>query len=568
MKVCWCDDFVIFIVAGLLVFTHVVIQSRSRWRKYRAADNLAQLRLFRQRAANYFAAAWNKPKTISFLDNLVTQRMELRRVGWANSSYNTGANILSLVMATAMWNIIVDRPRWQTTGQTVAVLVGLSVFLFACIFPSFTKRLVDVYYGLYMILIACFLAWSHPDYFLFGSSAAFIIRLSLSLLHLKMTQVIFWNLVCVCTSCVYVWQDSSGSRSVPNSMYYMYELGMSACLVLAVLGFRHSTLNAVRQEINAMHLKIENSASMSLLDMVCDVVVELSNDLTMEHDSRELAALLMRSSGNPITSLPFCDFILNDSERENFRNKILATSSDDSVGTCRVTLSDSLCNHVRVETFFVRVCISEEQECRYLLGIREFSDEMPSMQSFESRTARSKTTRRMERKGTPSSLEYVSLEAGHTSPVAQGNLADVISSKDTPGSPVTKGEQADVAKSKEKSEQLHFAHLAATSLEAQSASMLLCMTQWNVKVPRTVCCSFHAYVMDAKAALRLLSQRQCVTNFPLRPPSGLQCQECGLFSEDYTGEDDELLACKLCQSQKVIAVGGEHGEFGNPAAEL
>eukprot|EP00930_Biecheleria_cincta_P008736 TRINITY_DN11027_c0_g2_i4.p1 TRINITY_DN11027_c0_g2~~TRINITY_DN11027_c0_g2_i4.p1 ORF type:complete len:590 (+),score=73.83 TRINITY_DN11027_c0_g2_i4:119-1888(+) len=556
MKLCLCEDVVILVVITTLILTHVSSRARQLWRKCNLADCSALIRSHVQHAIDILSALFWAPNADTFRERAITQKLEQRRLRWAHSSSATGATYLSAALALTVWNIVVENPRWMTAGQDVAAIAFLAVFVVAGNFLRFTRRLVDVFYATVMIINTCFLAFSTPNNFLFAEAATCFLRLPCGLFNLQVGHAIFWNLACTCISCIAVSTRNSGNSDVPKSMNYILELAMCFGSILTVSGFKESILSELRLDIDAANQRAEKSASMLLLDMVCDVIVELTSDLTITHDSRGFAALLMRSSGKPVTSLPFCDFIFNEVDRVMFMDKIsaLRMGPEETVGTCRVSLSDSLCNHVKVEMFFVKVCV-DEGELRYIIGIREFTDEIPSMQSFQKKTQKSKTARQVTGNGTPPMLEHVSFDTALAKHESQAGHADEAGQT----SPETQSAHVEVP---EKNDNLHFAKLAPSRVEAQSATILMTMGSWNCKVPRTTCCSYHAYAMDAKIAVRRLLQHECMDGFPLHSPSGVQCQQCGMLQPDWADHQQE--SCKLCSSTELVAFAdsedGEHND--------
>eukprot|EP00930_Biecheleria_cincta_P088190 TRINITY_DN7741_c0_g1_i8.p1 TRINITY_DN7741_c0_g1~~TRINITY_DN7741_c0_g1_i8.p1 ORF type:complete len:433 (+),score=48.28 TRINITY_DN7741_c0_g1_i8:3-1301(+) len=418
----------------------------------------------------------------------------------------------------------------MTSWQIIAIQIGLAMVIVTSYMPSLNSQLREIVYGVQMILLVVYTWSSCPDYHLFSSTSAFLIRIILSFSHMQVGSAAIWNTITVSANCVL--KSQSRLDDISPGMLYIWEVVSTAILLFAVAEVQRWSLTAIRQDIDVSNLKMENKACVSLLDMVCDVNVELSNNLSIMHDSRAFAALLMMSSGNSVENIPFCNFISVEDDRENFKSKLLAADAgiDAPVGTCRVSLSDSMRNPVNVEIFFVKVS-TQDGDCRFLLGIREFSefsDLIPEIRSFhpQQKNCRPfqpqhrKNTGALANRGTPSDSRHVSLE--------------------TKELPLVLG-------ASQKHRNLRFPNMACTQLNAMCSDIMSQMGDWNIDASMTFCCTYHAYVSKLKEAYGMMSRTRC-KDFPNQAPDGFQCQECGLFADNRELEREER-ECSFCRSR-------------------
>eukprot|EP00930_Biecheleria_cincta_P088189 TRINITY_DN7741_c0_g1_i6.p1 TRINITY_DN7741_c0_g1~~TRINITY_DN7741_c0_g1_i6.p1 ORF type:complete len:555 (+),score=72.40 TRINITY_DN7741_c0_g1_i6:44-1666(+) len=525
MILCWCTDTVIFAVGALLIVIQCSIKLKYAWRSCSQGSiiNKQVLSQLKFGCVSLRAALQSlvNPTAKSGLDKLLEDKLELRRAAATHSLHLALANGLSVTLAAIMWNIAWDKPRWMTNLQVIPVLIGFAIVVVTSYMPSLNPRLREIVYGVQMILLAIYTGSSSPEYIQFSSTSAFLIRIILSFSHMKVGSAVIWNMVIVVANCVL--ESQNPLSNIPPGMLYIWEVLCTAILLFTVAEVRRWTLTAIRQDIDVSNLKMENKGCVSLLDMVCDVNVELSNNLSIMHDSRAFAALLMMSSCNSLTNVSFCNFICGDHEKDNFKNKLLAADAgiDAPVGTCRVSLSDSMRNPVKVEIFFVKVS-TQDSDCRFLLGIREFTDSIPEIRSFQSQGT--KRPRALANKGTPSDAEHVSFETSELS-----------------------GSSSSVLGAARKQRNLRFPHLACTRLDAMCSEIMVDMTNWNIDARMTFCCTFHAYVSQLKEAYGMMSRTTC-WDFPPRAPSGFQCQECGLFAGNPECDEEEL-ECSFCTSR-------------------
>eukprot|EP00928_Gymnodinium_smaydae_P046128 TRINITY_DN3072_c0_g1_i2.p1 TRINITY_DN3072_c0_g1~~TRINITY_DN3072_c0_g1_i2.p1 ORF type:complete len:453 (-),score=43.01 TRINITY_DN3072_c0_g1_i2:90-1448(-) len=382
-----------------------------------------------------------------------------------------------------------------------------------------TSKLVELYYAAMMTTVALFVWTSSADEFFFIFLSAYVIKFSLSVHFLNMRSVVLWNLVVLSVEVVH-----EAQHVMQNSQRYVgLQLAAYTFVIIAVTaGFKRWSISAARQEIYISNLKVENSASSSLLDLVCDVVVQVDSKLNIKHESLALKAMLMKTGGATTKGVPFTSFTVDDQERQRFAWQLLTphTASEGKVGTFRTTLSDSLRNRVSADVFFVAIEMDVDV-VHYLLGVRECNERdvmgAPSFPAREDTNADNETVARSSsKKGTPSNYERADFNeaVGPSPPVA--------------------------------SDHLHFPQLLLTSTNAQYISMLHCLSSWNVNVDSTTCCSFHAYVRAAKMVMAEFRKVPCRAGFPNLALEGTQCQMCGVIE---AGEGN--LSCGLCESRNV-----------------
>lgn len=82
---------------------------------------------------------------------------------------------------------------------------------------------------------------------------------------------------------------------------------------------------------------------------------------------------------------------------------------------------------------------------------------------------------------------------------------------------------------------------AVTSDKAKQLSLLDALLHWNIRVPASSCCVFHAYLHEAIATIRVLKQRNCERVVMWY---NWQCPRCGLLEEP--PEDGGVPECILC----------------------
>eukprot|EP00928_Gymnodinium_smaydae_P009078 TRINITY_DN13352_c0_g1_i1.p1 TRINITY_DN13352_c0_g1~~TRINITY_DN13352_c0_g1_i1.p1 ORF type:complete len:237 (-),score=15.04 TRINITY_DN13352_c0_g1_i1:716-1354(-) len=212
---------------------------------------------------------------------------------------------------------------------------------------------MEVCYAVLMIAASFFVFYSSPETFVIQFAFVFIMQLLLSVHFMKLSSALLWNFVALIANIVSAMQNHV-QHAEPSLIFAMFLLTF-AITIIATAGVKRWMISSARQEIHISSLKIENSASSALLDLVCDTVVQLDSKLNINHDSRAFKALLMKTSGATTKGMPFSSFIADDLERQTFEARLLnaRTTAERGVGTFRtfrqLTQSPS-CRHILRQT--------------------------------------------------------------------------------------------------------------------------------------------------------------------------------------------------------------------------
>eukprot|EP00928_Gymnodinium_smaydae_P034049 TRINITY_DN24217_c0_g1_i1.p1 TRINITY_DN24217_c0_g1~~TRINITY_DN24217_c0_g1_i1.p1 ORF type:complete len:539 (-),score=61.70 TRINITY_DN24217_c0_g1_i1:211-1827(-) len=507
MRLCFCVDTVNFFVGALLVVIHSCLCTR------RLARNVSLRRVCRAciiigmdamlRAKAYLTKR-NTSDELTAFDVLAKRKLEQRKIEIARVSFFSIANLL------------LDHGRFSD-GQTICLLCAMALSICAYSAPPSTPCLRDIYYSGMMILCTAYMFASPPDLFFFGVRTAFFIRLVLSVTSLNVAQIVIWNLAALGASGIYT--ASIPNQSSTNALLLTVDIMATFTFIVVSIGFERWIVSTEHREAQVSLLKINNSSSMLLLDMMCDVVLELSDKLMIASESRRFAALMMKSPLVSLVGQPFAGFIEDELGRQTFENHLIAgTGENGKVGVCNATLRDSERNSIKVEIFYVKVEMDADIY-HYLVGLRESNQEpcgiAPSFSAPEPRKCRPS-----EQNGTPS----VSSRTDLIQPCIRKRRRGIKGGLRNP-------------------------HLRKTESNARCISMENCLSSWNINVQRGVCCAYHAYVLAGKNVFAYLAGAPCRKTFPIFPTEGLQCQTCGTIIGD--AEEDEYDTCPACNSLEL-----------------
>eukprot|EP00929_Paragymnodinium_shiwhaense_P022005 TRINITY_DN14197_c0_g1_i10.p1 TRINITY_DN14197_c0_g1~~TRINITY_DN14197_c0_g1_i10.p1 ORF type:complete len:548 (-),score=80.88 TRINITY_DN14197_c0_g1_i10:230-1873(-) len=113
------------------------------------------------------------------------------------------------------------------------------------------------------------------------------------------------------------------------------------------------------------------SASMRMIDLLCDAVVELGKDLCVIAEVPKVVSMLFLQGSTNLRGLRLSNFMEADCQ-QRFTDMLEGAGEGDGpdVGAFNVTLLDSMGNPLHLEVFYIHIAASVGKT-RYLLGLRE-----------------------------------------------------------------------------------------------------------------------------------------------------------------------------------------------------
>jgi len=127
-------------------------------------------------------------------------------------------------------------------------------------------------------------------------------------------------------------------------------------------------------EVQAKAGQCTQSAVSSLLDLLCDVVIDLDHGLKLKSAPAKFAGMLMRQGGRTLEGCDFMSYIKTDGDRSRFENMVRSRTVDEDQSTApsMVTLGlrDSIGSVVRVAMYHVPYT-SIGGQTHHLVGIVE-----------------------------------------------------------------------------------------------------------------------------------------------------------------------------------------------------
>jgi len=296
----------------------------------------------------------------------------------------------------------------------------------------------------------------------------------------------------------------------------------------------------------AATLEGQSRALTRLLNLMCDIVVELDRDLCLVEDSQHLSAFL--TLGGRTTSLKgskLQEFMAAEEDKQHFEQRLLGPMESESVseahsellpGALPVKMRDSMGNILNMELFYTPCDILGQR--RFFLGLREQADEpISQLPNFVRRQRRRSRSRRAVR----------AAGLARDSSAEQSSSVESSQSEQDLESEGSETGDSDVLQRV----QLLDPRWQPVGEKGRILALLRALQKCNVRVKPTRCCPWHAAVASMKEVLSKFAGYQCVNDFTVA--GNWQCACC--FSVEHSQQDGETSpvtapeVCSLCNTK-------------------
>eukprot|EP00438_Fugacium_kawagutii_P014333 Skav219410 [mRNA] locus=scaffold377:65360:68966:+ [translate_table: standard] len=304
-------------------------------------------------------------------------------------------NVLLVLLSSAwfnlgviLYNVAMERPRWISTSGCWILLATTVVLLVAQVPSMLTTSNLDVWSAVLQLLVLAFvspLATSADEalvcaFILFTAVCAPAAAFSTSSSMILGVQVLF---ILVSLVRVFIEADEfeAAAKCSQLNNANTYVLAHVSFLPLALLG-SHWAHQLIASRVDAHFRESKSnsqlSATMALLNLTCDAVVELDGDLRLQCHSSRLCALLLRNRPATLQGTKFTDLVApKDSKRVT---EILENQGTESSGASayafRTHLVDSCASKIRTEVFQVKYATASGEKC-HIIGLRDCTDLQP-----------------------------------------------------------------------------------------------------------------------------------------------------------------------------------------------
>ena len=288
-----------------------------------------------------------------------------------------------VLLAMVQWNIIFKKPRWMTDAFSWLMVGCFASLVFTQLFPCLLSvYTLDFWYLLGSASLACCLwpQFVHAEYLTAVSGVVLVVyRLPAAIMTHHYFFVLLANLISVLMTYLRtVLEDHE--EAVAWAVHGEVICTLAVVLLSSIM--RSALERFAEQFVRGTKATTELNAASALLELTCDAVLELQEDLTVATCSPQLAAMLLRGQGNCMAGLSFTDFVAGSDDKQRAA-EILRNSTDCEANEQRKTVSarafhtrlvDACGSKFRTEVFQVSYH-KLDGSIHHLLGLRDFTDQ-------------------------------------------------------------------------------------------------------------------------------------------------------------------------------------------------
>jgi len=433
--------------------------------------------------------------------------------------------------------------------KIIPFMVYWAVCTMVCLRPGMvTRQNTDVWY---VAIIACLAAatwaWSKESWWFMSGRIATLITLMLT----ETCMRLWVSLACSIGLMFFRFHMLSVVSGGLRANYVAWDIACRALAVGCMVVWRLRNLDFWRVHFGERELKQQNVAMTRLLDLLCEVTVELDTALRITHATPKLSAMLMLGVHPSLQGMHLQEFMPLEEDRRRFES-FAQSSLRELSGTMPSAMYATLRGpgaFLQVEIFCVQFQ-SVKGASHLFIGIREIS-EQPGRLSVGGTVAveyDSSEPFSVAAAGPPSlpphacpragslTLSTESDSASEGPPAAQA-AAPPPQVLGAPRRRRTQRRLPSLSVGVRTPQRLALPEMLGTSRQAQEHSLVQTMLSWNLRVALAPCCAFHAYLEKASTRIAELLRQRCVAQF--EPIADTQCPKCGLLGEDCGGVQEQ-----------------------------
>lgn len=457
--------------------------------------------------------------------------------------------VATFVCGMVMTNILDSTERMMSDLQILSLVVFYGICAAANLCPSMVSSRT---LGLWQVVLLSNLTFmvvtadSRLGITRF-EGISFLWRIAVSSAFLSFRILIAWNIAHVTICCsVYVYITPVDPEALSVWLFASFAIISATAHVGFSVMWHGMRLANLREDMEIAARTSESGAIATLLNTICDVVVELSSDLVIDEVSPRFETLMMLDPNQTSKGMKLQEFMTTDEDKHLFEDRLLSSSMGMAplAGALHVQVRDRRGSTIGVQVFHVQFK-GIADTTRYLIGIREFVDPTKPVARTPGTGARLIDRHASDLRaanGTPSTNRSSSLgshEAPGEGPAGEGPPARAARRGSRFGNTSFPSSQS----SRAQNVTLVIPQGCATTDFAKEASLLEALSLWNVQAPRVYCCPFHLATLEAERSVRKLKRKPCCKDF-IGAVSG-QCERCGALAE-VDHKDPAGGYCHLC----------------------
>eukprot|EP00928_Gymnodinium_smaydae_P086558 TRINITY_DN7079_c0_g1_i6.p1 TRINITY_DN7079_c0_g1~~TRINITY_DN7079_c0_g1_i6.p1 ORF type:complete len:535 (+),score=54.84 TRINITY_DN7079_c0_g1_i6:68-1672(+) len=470
---------------------------------------------------------WNRALEKDPSDEYVDKEIERYMVQNMQRALFSGRHIFCAILCVVLFDTYNGDLPISDIQVLLLMIVGVMTTFGNTVENLVNTTTVHIWYALLLLFTGSFVVAddsAHAALVQKWSLRLVPLRMLLSMSYVRCSVVFTFNFISS-MACVYAYSRATplcAEESARLSTMILWEM----MIVIAISYLSSASESSLRAQIvstlQVTCLQGEGKAMMRLLDLVCDVVLELDSQKCISEHSQRFSALLGLSPLFNAQGVHLETFMPNADDRERFHQMLCSASAGvNSVpSVTHVTLRDGRGMRLEAEVFCVHFRGLRDSS-RFYVGIQETQD-VPVMNLPNVRA--SKSNRRTQ-------------VASHNRTEQRDVGSDAVDLQ-TPAIEAAESSDVDVSVG----ERLLHTRWRPTTYEGKRLSLMSSMISWNFKIGSRQCCAYHTACNEVLSAVNSMKQEPCKSGF--ETDFTAQCSKCGSL-DDWNNVCDGL-ECPTC----------------------
>eukprot|EP00928_Gymnodinium_smaydae_P035982 TRINITY_DN25230_c0_g1_i1.p1 TRINITY_DN25230_c0_g1~~TRINITY_DN25230_c0_g1_i1.p1 ORF type:complete len:636 (-),score=112.70 TRINITY_DN25230_c0_g1_i1:61-1968(-) len=306
------------------------------------------------------------------------EEVAARRLHALQRTHSFVSFALNATMIARVYNTLNAEDRFLSGVHDVALLVAYGIFLLTKLYPDSINNSRTVYAWYFMWWVVTVVSSSpyalEHNYIIFFCIPASILRFIWGAFLLDVLVSVPCDFV---ISVVLTYNYRINAADSEFRMFAMCEFCSWLFIAVALCHWQEMVVADAGQRLYINSTKSEHLAALSLLDLVCDAVVEIDDDLRCIADAPKLSTILHRNTNSSLANVHFANFIKTEEDKRRFEGNMKAKQGEKSwmrADMMYVQLSDSFNLDVRVALYYVHFLFPGKR-VYHLVGLQEQGDQ-------------------------------------------------------------------------------------------------------------------------------------------------------------------------------------------------
>jgi len=313
---------------------------------------------------------------------LVTQYRNTKRVSDARSMTRSVSWVMAVASASILCRSAMQLERTHSTWADILWAVSYTIVVIVRAVPQLlNERTLDALYSGMMAVLAVYglVGANTRSGLLVQNSYSMLLCFAASTFSSQFSLVVVWNAL-YSAAIMYRYASLEACVSCGEMVTPVFSQMQVLCFILIValiVQFEATEVSAAQCKIEARVKTTEHSAVNSLLNIMCDAVIELDRNLIMTKHVPALSNMLLHGTGMSLQGSQLQQFMASDNDRRRFEESMRRNQGSNvawqDASVFHSKFRDSMSTCISMELFRVSF-LGLDEDVHHLIGLREHTD--------------------------------------------------------------------------------------------------------------------------------------------------------------------------------------------------